>query len=295
MQTHVLRKHNGFGTPINLMDNSVQLSTERDVIMDNAYEDHQYQRNKKNISDWRNAKSQDSHTDSVDFMDKTLTTVRKFSEIKELLNRLSPNRNQFSSFGGLLMKPLSSSPLPRVPFPCMSFPLMEDPLIESVIGYRGGVCKICLMKYMVPIYGFQETGKIVEVEHRCYNRVYVGNEILAAGRLPDFVIDLYEEVLEDLRNVVNRWTQNRPYLVSELLPGLSTHTNLTISNKKNNWARRTLMEGRTILRYAELEDFLRSSGNQTFNCFNVHYEQEGYSLGPYMMCISRTPKITISS
>jgi hypothetical protein len=144
---------------------------------------------------------------------------------------------------------------------------------------------------MVPIYGFQETGKIVEVEHRCYNRVYVGNEILAAGRLPDFLIDLYEEVLEDLRNVVNRWTQNSPYLVSELLPGLSTHTNLTISNKKNNWATRTLMEGRTILRYTELEDFLRSSGNQTFNCFNVHYEQEGYSLGPCMMCISRNQRV----
>jgi hypothetical protein len=87
------------------------LSTERDLIMDNAYEDHQYLRNKKNISDWRNAKSQDSHTDSVDFMDKTLTTVRKFSEIKELLNRLSPNRNQFSSFGALLMKPLSAGSL----------------------------------------------------------------------------------------------------------------------------------------------------------------------------------------
>ena len=108
-----------------------------------------------------------------------------------------------------------------------------------------------------------------------------------------------KRVLEDLRNVVNRWTQNRPYLVSELLPGLSTHTILTISNK-NNWARRTLMEGRTILKYTELEDFLRSSGNQTFNCFNVHYEQEGYSLRPCMRFIMydvylEEPKSTISS
>ena len=34
IQAHVLRKHNGFGTPINLMDNPMQLSTERDVIME---------------------------------------------------------------------------------------------------------------------------------------------------------------------------------------------------------------------------------------------------------------------
>jgi hypothetical protein len=79
------------------------------------------------------------------------------------------------------------------------------------------------MKFMFPIYGFQETEKIVEKEHRCHDRVYVDNEILAVGRLPDFLINLYEEVLEDLRNVVNQWTQNRPYLVSVLLPGPLTH------------------------------------------------------------------------
>jgi len=110
MQTHVLRKHNGFGTPINLMDNSVQLSTERHVTMDNAYEDHQYQRNSK--------------------------------------------------------------------------------------------------------------------------------------------------------------------------------------NRNNDWARRTIREGRTILCDTELVDFLHSAGNKTYNCFNVHYEQEGYSQGPYMMIISMPPKFT---
>ncbi len=137
MQTHVLRKHNGLGTPINLMDNSLRLSTERHATNDNVYENNQYQRNSKNnISNWRNAKSQYSRTDSVDSMDKLLETARKYSEMMELINRISHRRQSVLSLG-LPISTVSSAPLPGVKFPRTSFPLMEDPLMDSVIAYKG--------------------------------------------------------------------------------------------------------------------------------------------------------------
>ena len=114
---------------------------------------------------------------------------------------------------------------------------------------------------------------------------------MAGGIIPDFIRDLYQKLVQELRDMVNLWTKNKPFLISEFVPLHTSCVNLKIpKDAENNWVSRTIRSGQTTLSDIELIDFLFSSGNQTYNCFKTYSEQDGSIGGPFFMYILKSPK-----
>ena len=235
-------------------------------------------------------KSKKSLKESLVFIDEIYDLVHKFSEVKEFINQNSRNGNHSIFSWTLPSRGLSFPSFTKVQYPNIAFPLRKAPFTGNVIAYRGYVCKTCLMKYINPIYGFQETGKIAETEHSCHNGAFLGRDIRAGGIIPDFIRDLYQKLVQELRDMVNLWTKNKPLLFSEFVPLRADCVNLKIpKDAENGWVSRTIRYGQTTLSDIELIDFLFSSGNQTYNCFKTQSEQDGSISGPFFMYISKSP------
>jgi hypothetical protein len=292
LETHIKRKHDGLGEPINLEHGAKELNSMSQAPLDSWYQRSQYQSGIKTKPFQRPfARPKRSLTESVGPINEIYDLVHKFAKVKEFMSQNSGSRNQSLFSWTLLPHPQTGLPFPSFAqdqFPGFSFHPNKDPFKDCIIGYRGHVCESCLTKYVMPVYRFEETGKIVRVEHRCDSKVLPRMDMLPGGLIPGFINDLFQMLLQDLKNVVNQWTKHRPCLVSELLPVQRNSINLKISkNNRNDWARRAIRDGQTTLSDPELIDFLCLSGNQTYNCFNAYFEEEGYTQGPFRMSISK--------
>lgn len=143
------------------------------------------------------------------------------------------------------------------------------------------------MTCIVPVWGFIETEKIVEPTHDC---VEVDPSVTdSKNGLTDINI-LNQELLDDLKSVVNKWTNNNPCLVANLRSKKKDLIDLTMTRQDTrNWAIRTVNEGQTILSDAELLDFLKLSGyRRTYSHFGFNYQKDGQE-NSYLMHIRRSP------
>lgn len=288
LETHIKRKHDGLGEPIN-SGNSGRDFISTQVGVYNGYKDYQYQNNGKlNTFKPPFRKSKKSLKESLGFVDEIYDLIHKFSEVKEFINHNSPSKNQFVFPLTLPSRGLSFPSLTQLQYSPIALPPIHSPSMCNVIAYRGYVCSTCFMKYINPVYGLENTGKIVEEEHRCHDGTFLGRANLLGAIIPDFIKDLYQRLAQELRDIVNLWTENRPFLISEFVPVQPNCINLKIPNdSENNWISRAIRQGRTSLNDIELVDFLCSSCNQTYNCFNTYSEQDGSTCGSVFMYISK--------
>ena len=208
--------------------------------------------------------------------------------MKAFIHHNSPSRNQSVFPLSLPSRGRSFPSLTQLQYPPIALPLIHAPSMGNVIAYRGYVCGTCLLKYINPGYGLENIGKVIEAEHRCHDGVFLGRAHLLGGIIPDFIKDLYQRLAQELRDIVNLWTETKPFLISEFVPVQANCIDLKIPNdSKNNWISRATRHGHTTLNDTELVDFLCSSGNQTYNCFKTYSEEDGSTPGSFFMYISK--------
>ena len=146
LETHIKRKHNQLGEPINLGHIGEDFLATR-VDVNNSYKLHQYQNNGiHNAFKTPLGKTKKSLKESLVFVDEIYDIVHKFSEVKEFINQNSRNRNHSIFSWTLPSRGLSFPSFTKVQYPPIAFPLMKAPSIGNVIAYRGYVCKTCLTK-----------------------------------------------------------------------------------------------------------------------------------------------------
>jgi hypothetical protein len=293
LQTHIKRKHYGLGDPNWIGGHITRLHSMKRGEDDNNHGNNQYQTDSRQASsDMRSKNLPYSLRDSIDFVDEAHELIQKYTTVKNFLRQTPQNSIQSSQFSWTVpSRGLSVPPVRGTRFPRMSFALENDPLIKNVIAYKGYVCKYCVMKYINPVYWLEENRQMIEPDHSC-NKKLQSTDLLESVDISYFVGQIYQSLREDLKKLINQWTKGTPCLVSHLLEGPQTLSrqsncmNLTISARnRNQWANRTLNYGRTFLKDFELFDFLRVSANQSYNCFNVCFEETGYAQGPFLMRI----------
>lgn len=170
--------------------------------------------------------------------------------------------------------------------PLMSFSLTDNPLMDRTIAYRGFVCKHCLRICIMPVWGFRETEKILEPTHDCGE---LSSSVTYSKNAFTDINIVNQKLLEDLKSVVNKWTNNKPCLVANLRSKRKDLTDLTMTRQDTwNWAIRTVNEGQTILSDAELLDFLKLSGYRTYSHFGFNYQKDAQE-NSYLMHIRRSP------
>jgi hypothetical protein len=163
--------------------------------------------------------------------------------------------------------PLMSLPL------TVSFPLIDDPLVDCTIAYRGYVCKFCSTGFITPLWGFKETGKIVEPAHVCDRNAGI---VILNDTYTDIGI-LNQKLLSDLKNVIKNWTKSRPCLAADLVSTERKLIDLTSSVEyTSDWVLRVINEGKVILSDVELSDFLKLSGLRSYGliALNTKYGQK---------------------
>lgn len=213
--------------------------------------------------------------------------MQKILEIKNLVNQSSLGSTQYSP--NCLISNTELSDLSRLAFFLgRSFHLTDDPLMDHVVAYQGYICRGCLMVCIIPIYGFKETGKLVEAHHDCDHRFVTTNIPCPKTNIlnnSNNINNLNQKLLKELKIIVSKWTENEPCLTAIPCSGLRELTELPSLNEElHSWARRTILVGQSILSDSELLDFLKTSGNNTYGFFNLKTGEKNDSYFMWISC-----------
>jgi hypothetical protein len=264
LETHIKRKHEGVGYPINLDSRDNPPSpTQFPISKYNDYKAKSHRTNYFSGAQIRKPGGSNVLKNSFDFVDDFYESVRKFTVVKDFFSQKS-SVNQLSFPWGLVAQGWSFPICHQGGYPHIPLPQGETNIINNIVAFRGYVCKICLKTYINPIFWFDETRKLVEAVHQCQNKPSLN------GNLLELIKDLYLKLLLELKDAVNFWTVNNPVLVSEPAPIAQNDSYLSISYSTNSsWLSRSINDGETALNDTDLLDFLLTSGNQTYNCFRL--------------------------
>lgn len=219
-------------------------------------------------------------TRSEDSFDKFLGKWCEVSQMVNFFKQSSPSNTQWP------ISNIEISALNRLgSFFDRSFSLADDPLMDDIVAYKGYVCMGCLTTCIIPTYGFKETGKIVEAQHDCDWR-FINNTVPYSDtniiNISNDIGYLNQKLLNQLKIIVNKWTNNEARVTAIPCPGLEITDLPSLNEESHSWAKRTLPTGESILSDLELLDFLRTSGNKTYGLFNLKSEDKN---GSYFMCM----------
>jgi hypothetical protein len=285
LKIHIQRKHSGLGRAIKQNKNNTKFNGESERFESQGRDQNQLygQEIQSNVRPDFGFKG----TRQEDFIDKFLVQIHKISEIKNLVNQSSPGITQYGP--KCLISYTELSGLNRLRFFLgRSFHLTDDPLMDNVVAYQGYICRGCLMICIIPTYGFKETGKIVEAQHDCDRRFVTNNVQYPKTNILNIsnnINNLNQKLLKELKNIINKWTDNEPCLAAISCSGLKELTELpSLNGELHSWARSTILVGQSILSDSELLDFLIVSGNKTCGFFNLKTGEKNDS---YFMWISR--------
>lgn len=276
LEVHIKRKHNGAAGPVNLDFNYNTHSPSQIDLGDKVHKNQ----NPHKVHLYGKSFGNSSLKNSFDFIDEAYELVQKFTTVKEFINRNSRLNQPLLS----LSLPVGATSFPsyiQSDYPTASFPSNDTSIMENIVAFRGYVCMNCVTKYIIPVFWFQETGKLVETRHQCQNKADFNSDL-------HNIIDLYSGLMKELRDAVNYWSHYKPILVSEPIPKLQNDSCLSISDyTSDSWLSRVIDNGETSLNDKELIEFLCCCGNQTYNCFNVYSKQQR-NLGVFLMLMRKS-------
>jgi hypothetical protein len=197
-------------------------------------------------------------------LDTSLEILRKIVEFKRLTVELSftsiqqPYSTPSNGFAYQADKGHSSQPLFEI----------ED---WEEIGYKGYICKECLIIHPLPIYGhkFRPAVKPIQATHKCNNERLL--EIQRQKENKEAVVaNLYMKQLPELMlRVVREWTKDQTVLMAAEVPSPFDGCQEIIISDEKQWTIRAIRDGFTVLTDDELVDFINTVKDGTFACFKM--------------------------
>lgn len=216
-------------------------------------------------------------------LDARLEILRKAVEFKRLTEELS-----FTSIRQRYYIPSNECVNQANTSRSFQLPSFED---LEVVGYKGYVCKECLIAHPLAIYRHEYLPAIkpIPTGHTCDNQ-----RMLEIQQLNDnkeaVIADLYTNELPKLMlGVVRKWTkgQTRLTAIEASSPFDGCHE-FTISHEKQ-WAIRAVRDGFTVLTDEELADFMNTVRDSTYAYLKILDDEMNKNSGKlYFMNISRT-------
>lgn len=217
-----------------------------------------------------------------DPIDSWLQNLRRWVEIKRLMGELSFRPMQqpypFPYYGAISQPNMYQRFQP--PF------RMGD--LEA-IGYKGYVCKECLIAHPLAIYRHKnQRDKIVHSEHRCNNKrkfeIQVGQQ---KDDETSILTNLYINELPKLMlRFVREWTKGQTLLAAAEVSAPPESCREIIISIEKQWANRAIRDGCTILTDDELADFINTVKDCTGAYFRVKDNEMTKNPGKVLyMCI----------
>jgi hypothetical protein len=265
MKIHLQRKHHSTDLPINNYDNPIKGTNN----IHNAY-------NFRPRIDLLPYSFQSSY---ADFLDNQIACLRKVVEYTRLTNEL----RMPSSFNSLVNYSTTQG--------------------LRLIGFRGSVCKVCLISYVGPVLNSSEMWEGIQginTLHKC------DRESLSEYYNGESTNIQTEETKNDFNNILKSlptkikeraidsdWLNKGIYLRARRvrIPAYPYHCNsediykirgLSLSNEIH-WANRAINDGLTNINIDEFTDFLNCARFATFGIFEVDHminEDKGTSASP---------------
>jgi hypothetical protein len=200
-------------------------------------------------------------------MDEFIEPFKKLLEFQKVVGELVRS-NQHSSYP----RPYPVNYQYPLYFPPSNYSSLQSMVFDPlVVGYLAYVCKNCVVIDPLPMC-LTSLG-LFQTRHECSpQRLQDVNNILDKEKK---ISQLYADVPEVMKKVVNRWTNNQNYVftVEVQKEGISNHNvvdlDIITTTDKNSWAARAIKYKQTMLTDEELSDFLRRSNYNTLSYFKV--------------------------
>ena len=268
---HIGRRHDGLGLPLNQND-----------FTSKPYKESANQERSQPLSAiaWSlaaaslsSAQKQEKNIDPFDYI---LPRLRKTAEVKNLLSELSPISASSYGFTNAACNRLSNA-FSNVTYP-QPFCFNDDEI--EIAGYRGYVCRSCLINHPLAIYtpkqpalGQQKQLQIIPTSHGCDSQRLIRCSSLPTETKHKILANLYSTLPETIMKTVIGWTKNHCCLLSIEIPNnIQKGYCIDLFPKhENHWSIRTTKKRQIAFNNAEeVKDFICSANNATFGLFNVH-------------------------
>jgi hypothetical protein len=215
-------------------------------------------------------------------LDSWLQMLRKIVEFRRLTEQLSLRPMQpphLFPYKGAICQPNIADNL--------HLPLGIEHL--ETIGYRGYICKKCLIAHPLAIYRHKNrAGLIIETQHRCdEQRILQMQQRQPKGDDESVLANLYmKELPEMMLKDVREWTKDQILLMAAEIPSIPEGSSEFIISNQMQWAIRAIRDRSTILAIGELADFLKNVKNSTCAYFRLRDDQVNKNSGKvFFLCI----------
>lgn len=314
VRRHIERNHNGFGNPVSDQYTNQYLRGMNSQIPHFPLSYHLSSSPPISSMFFPQQKQKNSPDKAYDCFDRTLESLRKVVEFKNLLSQLAPIPHQqqhhiasniyystpsAATFNSGLSKNIINYQIPiwQIPqdYDSIQIQFPPPPLDPNDIrGYRGIACNYCQTIEVEEILFSKYVGKggiLAGMKHACDPKrtVKIHNnnndptdKALQLKKLESKLTLLLKSL------VVNNWTKNQNYLFAIEAPNPPKNCiDLTIpADDDNHWAARAIKNTHILLSDDEFTDFLQKVRNATFTVFKIKSQE---SVLYYLMGITNIP------
>jgi hypothetical protein len=134
------------------------------------------------------------------------------------------------------------------------------------VGYKGFLCKHCLIAHSLPLYydKFSKNSKIHEVTHHCNAERLL--EIQRRVDKKNYLVELYKNQLPLLMlRTIEEWTSGHYLLEAVEASSPNTGCEFIYISGQTKWASRVIHNKKTILTYEDLVDFISTTKFTTYS------------------------------